>query len=226
MSSTNRGAERRADDAYATPPWVVHRLLDDCALFREWLPRNHGDDVRWLEPACGDGAIIKAVAAWLGAKQGPRWFANDIRQDAIDAVLASTHPSVKTRCGDFLPDGWPGAGRVDAVLMNPPFALAEEFVRVALARTLGPVGVLLRLGWLSSAGRAPLLRDQPPDVFVLPDRPSFTGHGTDSADYAWFCWPPADEPRTRERGSIRVLALTPKAERLARSRRPNPSQEL
>lgn len=223
MSSTNRGAERRPDDFYATPPWCVRRLLDDCAALREWLPRNGTDEVRWLEPACGDGAIIKAVASWLGARQGPLWLANDVRQDAIDAVMGTTHPSVTARCGDFLPHAWQTAGRVDAILMNPPFSLAEEFVRACLARTLGPVAVLLRLGWLSSARRQPLVRELPPDVFVLPDRPSFTGNGTDSADYCWAVWGPADE-RHRQRGSWSVLGLTPKAERIVRPR-PQPAQE-
>lgn len=225
MSSTNRGAERRPDDFYATPPWTVHRLLDDCALLREWLPRNKTDDVRWLEPACGDGAIVKAVASWLGARQGPLWAVNDIRQEAVDEFARTWHRAVSdVRVGDFLPDGWPSAGRVDAVCMNPPFSLAEEFVRACLGRTEGPVATLLRLGWLSSAERQPLLREQPPDVYVLPNRPSFTGNGTDSADYCWAVWPPADE-RHRERGSVRVLALTPKAERLTRPRPTQPAQE-
>ena len=54
MSSTNRGAERRADDAYETPAWCVHRLLDTGRFTRDF-------DRTWYEPACGSGAIIRAV---------------------------------------------------------------------------------------------------------------------------------------------------------------------
>lgn len=226
MSSTNRGAERRADDAYETPEWCVHRLLEDCGLLRDWLPRNEGDDVRWLEPACGTGSLVVAVNEWCLARKRtlPLWFVNDIRDEIRAPLGRRGYPLHGVRIGDFLTDSWPSAKRIDAVLMNPPFSLAGDFVRACLARTAGPVATLLRLGWLSSAERQPLLREQPPDVFVLPNRPSFTGTGTDSADYCWAVWGPADE-RNRDRGSLRVLALTPKAERLTRPRPTQPAQE-
>lgn len=229
MSSTGRGAVRRPDDDYATPAWCVHRLLEGCQTLREWLPRNAGDRITWLEPACGDGAIIRAVTSWLGARRGPAWLANDIRQDAIDGVLRTTSGrAVSARCGDFLTDGWTSAGTVDAVLTNPPYCLAEEFVESCLSRTAGPVAMLVRLGWLSSQERAPLLRQMPPDVYVLPDRPSFTGNGkTDSADYCWIVFPPTDEPRERPRGSFQVLATTPLAIRKPRAvRAPHTTQEI
>ena len=43
MSSTNRGAERRIDDAYETPQWCVRRLLE------VWQPREGV----LVEPCCG-----------------------------------------------------------------------------------------------------------------------------------------------------------------------------
>ena len=52
------------------------------------------------------------------------------------------------------------------------------------------------------------MRAKPPDVFVLPDRPSFTGEGSDSADYAWFVW-----PSTIRAARFQVLKATPLAER-------------
>ena len=54
MSATGRnlpGAERHADDFYATPPWCVEALLRGSNL-----PSG-----RWLEPTAGDGAIVEEV---------------------------------------------------------------------------------------------------------------------------------------------------------------------
>jgi len=71
-----------------------------------------------------------------------------------------------------------------AVVTNPPYSLAEEFARGA--RVLCPRAellFLLRIAFLASAQRLALWRDiGAPDVYVLPNRPSFTGNGTDSAD--------------------------------------------
>ena len=54
------------------------------------------------------------------------------------------------------------------------------------------------------------MRAQEPDVYVLPNRPSFTGHGTDSCEYAWFVF---GASRPKPRGLVRVLATTPKEQR-------------
>lgn len=32
------------------------------------------------------------------------------------------------------------------------------------------------------------MRSHTPDIYVLPNRPSFSGKGTDSIEYAWFVW--------------------------------------
>ncbi len=83
-------------------------------------------------------------------------------------------------------------GQADAVIGNPPFGVAEEFVRHAL--TIAPVvGFLLRLAFLSSKGRAPLFRETPfAGVHVLPGRPKYHGPGgtgrTDKYDYGFFVW--------------------------------------
>jgi hypothetical protein len=51
------------------------------------------------------------------------------------------------------------------------------------------VAFLLRLGFLESSKRLEFWRRWPcRKVFVLAERPSFTGGGTDSAAYALFWW--------------------------------------
>jgi hypothetical protein len=83
--------------------------------------------------------------------------------------------------------------RFDIVCGNPPFSLAEDFIRAGVA-LLNPGGVLvffLRLTFLASQSRgAGLWRDLPPrDVAVSMRRPSFTGNSaTDKDEYALFTW--------------------------------------
>ena len=82
------------------------------------------------------------------------------------------------------------------------------------------VVLLLRLNFLGTRGRAAFMRRHPPAVYVLPDRPSFTGKGTDSIEYAWFVWP----RERREAGTIRVLATTDKDQRQQRKPVRGPDQ--
>ena len=80
-------------------------------------------------------------------------------------------------------------------VMNPPYTLAEGFVRKALEWRQGlpgypPVFALLRLSFIEpTQTRRDLLGGHRPDVYVLPRRPAFDGRGTDSITSAWFCWP-------------------------------------
>jgi hypothetical protein len=79
-------------------------------------------------------------------------------------------------------------GEVDLVFTNPPFSLAQEFIEHALA-CAPTVIMLLRINFLGSQKRYDFWQQFPPDgLFILSKRPSFTGKGTDSIDYAWFVW--------------------------------------
>lgn len=172
MSSAGRGAIRREDDAYYTPAWCVRRLL-------EALPLPGG---RWLEPSAGGGAIIRAVN---DVRQDVKWTAIEINE-SCGPELAKIAAIPMT--GDFLalaPNM--SAGKFDVAILNPPFVHAREFVDAC--RRLAKVTVVLeRLNWLECEDRNEWLRTWPPDVYVLPQRPSFTGGGTDSTAYAWFAW--------------------------------------
>lgn len=79
--------------------------------------------------------------------------------------------------------------RADWIIGNPPFTGAEAHVEHALAHAHIGVAFLLRLAFLASAKRMKLFRAHPPEfVWILPERPSFSGGGTDSTDYAIFIW--------------------------------------
>ncbi len=183
MSATNRGAERRESDYYPTPTWVTRRIL-------EALNLAHGKT--YLEPCAGDGAIVRVLRE-RDAEAGI--IALEIHGEGDIPGADAT-----VRC-DALSCAWPKA---DVVIMNPPFLHAAQFVSRALVAA--PLVICLeRVGWAVTWGKtgAPM----PSGAFFLPNRPSFTGEGTDASEYAWFVWggPPG----------LHMLPDTPLAERKA-----------
>jgi hypothetical protein len=76
-----------------------------------------------------------------------------------------------------------------------------------------PTALLLPLNWLGGDARGKWLRAVPmycPDLYVLPNRPSFTADGaTDSLNYAWMVWDPGNDRRP----TWTVLDSTPADER-------------
>ncbi len=175
----------RADnDFYETPPWVTAAVLPELPL----------DGAELLEPAAGEGAILRAVygrpARVAAIELDPTRAARIEREGLAHACTA----------GDFLTGAAlgvvQGARRPTLVLTNPPFSHAEAFVRRAIDVVApgGTVAMLLRLAFLEGQARARLHRQYPSDVFVLPRRPSFRrGHNrtiTDRWAYAWFVWGP------------------------------------
>lgn len=76
----------------------------------------------------------------------------------------------------------------DLIFTNPPFSIAQEFIEHAMSLSTTVI-MLLRINFLSSQKRYDFWQQFPPDgLFVLSKRPSFTGTGTDSQEYAWFVW--------------------------------------
>jgi hypothetical protein len=193
VSATKRGGKRSIADYYPTPAWCVRRLLEAVEL-----PGG-----AWLEPSAGDGAIIRAVNAcrtdvrFTGCE-----LRNECRADLINA-------GADTIVGDFLRDHLLQTPRFKVAILNPPFTHAREFID-RCKRHAGYVVALERLNFLGSEERSAWSRECMPDVYVLPNRPSFTGEGTDSIEYAWFVWTPE---RGRKSGRMQVLASTPAAER-------------
>jgi len=62
---------------------------------------------------------------------------------------------------------------------------------------------LERLAWLATSGRNGWLREHTPDVYVIPDRPSFVGGNQDCTDYGWFVWGDGGG------GRLKILETTP-----------------
>lgn len=174
---------RASHDFYPTPRWCTAALID------HW--QRDRDDLWWnrapqsvLDPACGEGAILDLFAARKMETLG-------LELDPARAEVAHQRGH-KTGTGDALARAWP---RADCCVMNPPYTLAEAFVRKALEWRNGvpgwpPFFALLRLSFLEpTETRRTLLGAYTPDVWILPRRPAYDGRGTDSVTSAWFRWP-------------------------------------
>jgi hypothetical protein len=180
VSATNRG-ERGGEgaDYFPTPAWCVDWLLRAVDLPGGW----------WLEPSAGEGAIIRAVNA---RRTDVCWSAIEIREEAMGALaraVASGGRSGAVDRDDFLTAAprYAHVDHHDVVCGNPPFNAAAEFIARAL-RVAPVVAFLLRLNFLGSQKRLDFWRRHPADVYVLSERPSFDGEGTDATEYAWFVW--------------------------------------
>lgn len=195
MSSTNRGGQRSPADYYPTPHWCVKRLMEETEL-----PPGE-----WLEPCVGHGSIVSACDT---TRSDVVWTGVDLRAE-FESHLRSQGLSFPFHEADFTTWSQPACARFDVVITNPPYSIAQSVI--ARAFELAPnVVMLLRLNYLASETRSALMRAHPPDVYVLPNRPSFSGSGTDSIEYAWFIWTPN---KARLSGSVRVLRPTPRGER-------------
>jgi hypothetical protein len=121
-SGTARAAlSERGDDLYETPPSAVHALL---AV--EPVPLTV-----W-EPACGPGAIVSILRA-----SGRAVVATDL----VDYGCPDSEARIDFLMESKAPDGVP------AIVTNPPFKLAEEFLGKAI-ELVPEVHFLLRLAFL------------------------------------------------------------------------------
>jgi len=207
MSSTRKGARKSGADNYPTPEWAIARFLEEWQGIEDVGPR-------WLEPAVGDGVIAELVDRY---RKGIEWTTCDIR-DTTPALkrLGLGHDH---HVGDFfdLPAFDPDAGnRWDCAIFNPPFRLTMEFIQRCLK--LAPVVVAMqRVNYLGTADRNEWFRDNLPDVYVIPDRVSYTGDGsTDSVENAWHVWGPHPKVAVSE---LHLLKTTPLEERRRGRRR-------
>lgn len=160
----------RKDDLYETPPEAVLALLE-----AENLP-----EVIW-EPACGPGSIVRVLRA-----RGRQVYATDlVDYESPDQDMANW---------DFLMERQVPIG-VQAIVTNPPFKNAPDFVRKAL--DLCPkVYMLMRLAFLEGTTRSDILDDAHlARVHVFKNRlPMMHRDGwegpksTNTMAFAWFVW--------------------------------------
>lgn len=160
--------DRDDADWYVEPSWAVEALL-----------KAEPFEGATLDPACGCGTIPKAFAA-----RGLQCSAYDLRDRGFG------RPGF-----DFLA---PGQFVVpfDNVVTNPPYKLAEQFIRTALRITKRKVAVLVQQQFPYSQGRHALFTECPvARLYFLSNRPSMppgkaiaAGQkvGGGKTDYLWI----------------------------------------
>lgn len=128
------------------------------------------------EPACGEGHISKVLE-----ELGRTVVSTDIRETGYG------------RGGiDFLTVNVP----VMAVITNPPFSIAKEFIEHATMISQY-VAFLLKVNYFSTKGRLEMYNRLPPArIYPLTWRLDFTGQGAPPMDCSWYVW---DRKRLGER---------------------------
>lgn len=205
MGRRNSGYERKANDFYATPPWVTRALIPH-------LPRISGQV--W-EPAAGDGAMARVLS-----EAGYNVICSDLHlpKDAGSLWPNKEAPSQVRVPGvgpiwkrDFL-DHY-ALTDPDAIITNPPFSVAQQFVERAIELTAprrGVVAMLLSTDWGHARSRKHLFSDckaywRKVELtkrivwFVEPDgKPK----AQPSTNHAWFIWDHRNEgaPTIRHAG--------------------------
>lgn len=153
--------KRRADDFYPTPPEATEALCLAGLL-------DPAMKDAW-EPACGDGAMARVLL-----RHGYEVVATDL----VDRGFGHVQDFLKTT-----------APLADTIITNPPFNLAEAFIRHANEIGTSQIAMLLKSTFWHAAKRIPLFNKYPPAVIApLTWRLDFTGGGAPTMDCVWVVW--------------------------------------
>ena len=177
VSLANSGdqAKRRELDFYPTPPEVTHALMQFLTS-KNLINKN---SVVW-EPACGNGAMSEVLSEYSGAVMSSDVRNTEYGTGKVDFL------SAEIPCG--------------AIITNPPFALAEQFIRHAIGQST-LVAMLLKSQYWHAAKRINLFKEFPP-AYVLPLtwRPDFLydqrqngAKGAPTMEVLWTVWVAGDQ---------------------------------
>lgn len=154
---------RKEADFYPTPANVTVALLEFLKL-----PKHN---TIW-EPACGDGAMSRVLLQY-----GYKVLSSDLREDSGYGKGGVNFQTAE--------------GTADWIITNPPFNLAEIFIRKSLTITPN-VAMLLKSQYWHAATRLPLFQANPPEwVLPLTWRPSFLEKERGNSplmDVIWVVW--------------------------------------
>jgi len=143
--------ERKPADLYPTPVDGTESIIEVLKAMK----RPDGTPIKTIwEPACGDGRLAR-VLEWHGFTV----ISTDLRE----------YPGYGYGGLDFLTEtpgakwGW-DMPEIDAIVSNPPFSLAEEFIRRALTFTPNVVMLLKQTFWNVGGRSKGLWVDHTPDL--------------------------------------------------------------
>ena len=193
MSSTNRGYDRHTADYYVTPKQPVIDFLKKFVLI-EGIQKP--SDLNWLDPCCGgDENNDPTYTTVIKELYKPTKICGiDIREDSKADVIMN-----------YLDCEVENMSNHNIIISNPPFYLAEEFIRKSLefVEDGGYVIMLLRLNFFGSTKRKELFdKFMPKYCFIhhkrinfIPDsmKKEMKAQGIkppsgDSIEYAHFVW--------------------------------------
>lgn len=188
-------------DFFPTPPWATRALCEHVI----GLTAMHVA----FDPACGDGAMARPLGEYF-----MKVFASDVHDYGRGFKVQ-----------DFL---FPGAELppCDWVITNPPFRLAEQFIRRGLEIAEYGVAMLVRSVFVESVGRyESLFTPNPPDLIAqfVERVPMVKGRldktASTATSYAWIVWttdpdrPPGEPAPSKE---TRFAWIPPCRKRLER----------
>ncbi|NOT41771.1 MAG: hypothetical protein HOP13_14890 [Alphaproteobacteria bacterium] len=139
------------------------------------LVENERFDGTIWESACGDGAMARVLEGAGYKVRATDLYARGHGETGVDFLKARR--------------------KVDNIVTNPPYNVAEAFVAQGLKLARHKFALLLRLAFLEGANRANtiFLETPPARVWIFSERITFymkdaerAGSGTTA--YAWFVW--------------------------------------
>lgn len=157
---------RPAIDFYPTPPEATLALINNYC-FSNFIPV-------W-EPACGDGAISKVLTA-----AGFDVISTDLVDYGFGTSGIDFLETIKILSS--------------VIITNPPYRLAEDFIRHAIDLGAGKLALLLKLSFLEGQRRKLLFEQHPPEVvLVFSRRLTMTRNGAPMRHggmiaFAWYVW--------------------------------------
>jgi hypothetical protein len=187
-------------DDFPTPPWATRALLEH-VLLKHCYPDHLLAEQRVWDPACNRGFMVRPLSEYFAQAQ-----ATDIHDYGFSHHLKTV---------DFL---WPGSEAdlaPDWVITNPPFRLAERFIRRAFTLSLWGCAFLMRTSFVEGAERHRDLFSNLPPTLIAPFSERVVMHKgklvnpnvpvpvfdkkkqvwvlrkpTSATSYAWFVWLP------------------------------------
>jgi len=157
--------DRAKNDVYPTPKCAIDSLLN-----------NESFEGNIWECASGEGHISKILI-----ERGFKVLSTELRED-------------RTVFGEKGIDFFKEDRKVDNIITNPPFCLAEDFVIHAIKCTNKKVAMLLRVGWLESKSRYKIFKSTPiSKIYIFSNRLPFYRNGVwypsgASFNHAWYIW--------------------------------------
>lgn len=156
-------------DFFPTPPWATRALIEHVLC-------EDVSNQSCLEPACGTGDMARPLS---------EYFKHVESRDIFNYGFGSIEDYTKTNKNE----------KWDWIITNPPFILAEEFIRISIEKSKNGCAFLVRTTFIESIGRYNrIFSDFPPEIFAqFSERvPMVKGRldplASTATGYCWLVW--------------------------------------